>query len=492
MDAPLLDLRLPDALPAGVGVDSVVSTLRGLGVDDDTIRRSAAVVGELIVEARARVAFSAETAPVAVIVRLAGDRIVLQVHDQRAPNVEKAAADRLSWKLARLGFVSALRTSLDDDGNITECDIARPRDDAWLFAERGLAEDDTTVDDATAAAVAFRDGSPADALQIMHLAFRTYGFTYADESFYSEAAVALALESGRMRSQVAVAPDGEVVGHLATVCDPTDRIPEFGRLMVDPRWRRHRLAATLGRDAIIRSRELGDPALWAEAVANHVGSQRLMLAAGGVEVGLLVGAAGSDVTMARLDTTLHGRMSLIAYALPLNPGPSRPAYVPAHHREMYLDLVARLGLSRTVSDSDERSTGSSEIQVSVSAGLGTGRISILRPGPDAAVRVSEEVAVMAASQLSVIYLDIPLFYPSAARSIRRAESNGFFWAALLPNAREGGDVVRMQQIGWVEVDTANVNFSSEHGERMANYVLAERKRVDTPAPPHPPQGLETR
>ncbi|HNE89654.1 MAG TPA: hypothetical protein PK902_09970, partial [Actinomycetota bacterium] len=55
---------------------------------------------------------------------------------------------------------------------------------------------------------------------------------------------------------------------------------------------------------------------------------------------------------------------------------------------------------------------------------------------------------------------------------------GFFWAALLPDARPDGDVLRLQRLASVAIDTTNIQTVSEHGQAMVDFVLAERERAE--------------
>lgn len=70
--------------------------------------------------------------------------------------------------------------------------------------------------------------------------------------------LARAWRSGQIHSVVAVAPDGEVTGHIALTFDRTDDlVPEGGKLVVDPRYRGHHLAERLAAVRLDLARELG-------------------------------------------------------------------------------------------------------------------------------------------------------------------------------------------------------------------------------------------
>ena len=479
----MLDLRLPDGLPAGAGVQALVATLAGMGVDDDSARRAGAVVGELIREARSRVIFDESTASVLLRVHALVDRVHVLVQDWRAPDVSSAKAERLSWQLARLGFVNDLRSRSDASGNTTGCDILLrqpPASDS--IADTIDSQNVTPVDDATAAQVVVRAANPQDASGIAGLAFRTVGFTHIDESLYSADLLAARLESGELVSFVAEAPDGDIVGHIALLVEADDLLPEWGRLMVDPRWRGRKLSVPLGLASLEAAHARKLPFLWSECTTRHTIAQNGSLAAGGVEVGLLIGAAPMGVSMAGFAKRASGRVSLMPYAIPVTRGRARTVHLPEHHWPIYREIAHRLGIERELIDSREVvGSSSSDIRVGVHAGYSTGRIAVVRSGEDVAQCVADEYLAMAASGLAVVYIDIGLHEPRAADNIMAAEANGFFWAAMLPEAREEGDVLRMQRIGWVGVDTEHAEYASEFGRILGDYVLGERARVMAPA-----------
>ena len=483
MESPLLDLQLPDALPAGAGVQALAATLAGMGVADDAVRRTSAVVGELIVEARAREIFSEATAAIRLSVEVAGDRLRIVVQDRRLPDVAMPTAERLSWQLARLGFVDDLQSRVDSSGNTTECEIAlRPTGSQPVDAD--VASDDVgLIDDTTAAQVVVRQATPDDAAGIARLAFRVAGFAHNDRALYSQEALSARLASGELVSHIGVGPGGEIVGHVGLVFESDDVPAEWGRGLVDPRWRGRHIATMLGVASLTYAREQGLPFLWSEATTRHTVAQKGSRAAGGVEVGLLVGAVPGGVSMAGFANRLTGRGSLMPYAIPVVGGPTRTVHLPERHWPIYREIVERLGLERELVDPGSVSlSGATDLRVGVQSGFNAGRIAIIRSGEDGPQRVADEYLAMAASGLAVVYIDIGLHEPMAADIIRSAEANGFFWAALLPEARAEGDVLRMQRTGWVGVDTEHAEYESDFGWRMAEYVLSERARILAPAP----------
>lgn len=473
----LVDLALVDSVPIAAAAGAVEQAALGLGISAEQAHRLVAVVRELVTESRRRETFGGRADPVRVVVRRTGSDLAVRVVDHRMPAVGETYAGLMSSRLAQLGFVPQLEYSLGD-GNVADCAIPIPPQASWLDTEQVLPHDVTPVDDATADAVVYRPAEPQDAVGLTRLTYRCYEYTYVDPLFYTPEALARALQDGTLRAWVAAAADGVVVGHQALAADPNGLAPEFSKLMVDPRYRRHGIADRLAGELLSAAARDGLAGAWAECVANHAASQRTVGAAGGTEVGLLLGASPQDVAMAGFVAAEQGRRSLVAMYLPLAAQGDRIAHLPERLIPMYRRITERMGLQREVVDIDQRPSGTSRFSLATSPAVGRARVSLDRLAPDALTRIAAEVTSLDLSELAVLYLDIPLADPAAARAVRLAEERGFFWAALLPDARPDGDVLRLQRLAEVPIDTEHLQTVSEHGAAVVEFVLAERARAD--------------
>lgn len=483
----LVDLVVWDEVPAAAAVGAVEESALGLGIPATESARLAMVVRELIAEARERETFAGTDDPVQVSARRIGADLVVSVTDHRMPVVGETYSRLMSFRLSALGFVRDLDFTLAEDGNVVRCAIPVPSRASWLDTEQVQPHDIARVDDKTAAAVIFRPAQPDDAEAITRLTFRCYGYTYLDEAFYAPDVVAGSLQRGDLQAYVAATPEGEVVGLQALTADPSGGlVPEFGKLMVDARYRRRQFAEKLADKLLADARVQGIPGAWAECVANHAASQRTVQAAGGTEVGLLLGASPQAVAMAGFEVHDDGRRSLVSMFIPLASQGTRTSYLPEHLIPMYEACAERMGLEREVHDLDVRPSGDSRFQVSSQAAIGRARISLDRLAPDALQRISQEVAGLEIDRLAVMYLDIPLSDPAAARAIRIAEARGFFWAALLPDGRPDGDVLRLQRLADVPIDDDHIQTISDHGAAMVAFVLDQRARAAAALESPPP------
>ncbi len=275
------------------------------------------------------------------------------------------------------------------------------------------------VSDEEIAAVVVRPMEPGDALGLVRCVYRCYGYSYKDSLLYEPRHIAAALRDGRMRSVVAVTPDGTVVGHCAAFVERRgDPVPEAGRLVVDPRYRGHHLAEKLAaaRRELAAGHEL--PGIWAEAVTNHPSSQREVISLGGAEVGLLIGGSPAAVRMAGFANTNEGRRSLIVTYTPLAPV-SRSINVSERHATIVAELAARLGLEREIeTEAAARSAGGAEISTKVSPETGVAHIRVLRPGGNLASKVADELEGLDAFDLGADSPGRPALDAGCARRAR--------------------------------------------------------------------------
>ncbi len=319
------------------------------GVRPERATRLRAVVEELVREAIARPRASHDEDAAIVRAWSEAGLLRIEVADTGLPLTPAESRHAPSRRLAALGFVDELHIrARGKDGNLAECALRLEPLESDLGGEQVLDEDVAVVSDAEVEALEVRAMEPGDALGLVRCVYRCYGYSYKDSLLYEPRHIAEALRDGRMRSVVAVTADGTVVGHCAVFVERKgDPVPESGRLVVDPRYRGHRLAERMAvhrRDLV---GEQGAAGIWAEAVTNHPSSQREVIRLGGVEVGLLIGGSPAAVRMAGFANPNEGRRSLIVTYTPLNRWHAT-IHVSERHAEVVADLAQRLHLDRNV------------------------------------------------------------------------------------------------------------------------------------------------
>jgi hypothetical protein len=478
--APLLQLLVRDEVPAEVPGAAVRALAVAFGIHPERATKLRVVIEELVREARARECFDEGDDDVRVTVDHDGADMRVEVVDQRLPIVASESRRLPSRRLAAMGFIDALHlANRGKAGNVVECRVSPDPPADGLHGVEVLAPDVPDVSDEVAAEVAVRPMRSADAGALVRCVFRCYGYSYKDAGLYEPKGVQRALRRGRQVSVVAVRPDGEIVGHAAYTFEAaSDRVPEGGKLVVDPRFRGRHLAERLGelRASLAADHEV--PGLWSECVANHPASQRGVLAVGGSEVGLLIGASPAGVVMADLANDNQGRRTLVATFTPVSAILPREVHLPAHLGDRLEVLATRLGIERTArTDSSPPDDPSTVLHVDVLGAADLAHLRVERVGADLTTRVGEELDALVPLELGAVHLDLPLADRSTGWAAVALEGLGFFWAAWVPEFRNDGDVLRLQRVGAHAVDVEHVVCARPEGEELRDWVLGEWRRV---------------
>ncbi|MEI8080462.1 MAG: GNAT family N-acetyltransferase [Actinomycetes bacterium] len=482
----VLELTAHDQAPTSALAAPVRATISGLGVDPQRADQLATLVGELISEARSREPFSGSPEAIKVAIEVEGDVVAVTVTDFRLPVNANSTSHLQSRRLAAMGFTDHLHiASHGRDGNVAVCRIGLNEEKAANTDE--IQQLDDTVEPALpSAAIHIRAMTVADVDSLIRCMFRCYGYSYPDDKLYQRKSLRKLLKSGQMISVIGTADDGEVVGHEAmTFASSVDRIPEAGRFVVDPRYRGHHLAERLADARAGLATERGIPGLWAECVTNHPASQLTEIHLGGHEVGLLIGGFTDDVEMAGLNVETRGRMTLMAMYTPIDKSRKVVSNVPEHLVPAFKRLTERLDLMRKFSTNVHAPTGSTKLTADINLGFGVAHLRIDRIGRDLVSRVASEIGTLIAFELGSTHLDISLADRHAPWAINALEQLGFCWASWIPNARDDGDVLRLQRIGEHSVDIAHIATARPEGREVADHVISEWERVRRHQPAKP-------
>ena len=472
---------LTDAAPLESAGAAVRACALGNGFEAERATRLQVVVEELIRECRMREAVSSSPGDVSVVVAFDGSALEVTVADHRLPLSAEQSRHLPSRRLLALGFADQLHIGFEGTGgNVATCRLALAPDYPDDVVHADMLEPDApdaSVDEQ--AEIDVRLMTAADADGLVQCVFRCYGYTYPNKSMYQAAAIRRQLESGSMISVVAVAPSGEVVGHVACTFDrPEDVIPEAGKMIVDPRYRGHHLAERLSLKRAEIAAERSIPGTWSETVTNHPASQRLAIERGAAEVGLLIGFSPQGMAMTGLPNQESVRHSLLAVFTPTGPLPAATITVPGHLADHVRTLADRLAIPREIrTESAQPTRAHSRIHSGASALAGAVQIRVQEIGRDIAEQVADAVDEYLAMAPATVHLHLPATDPAAAWAVGELERIGFAWCAWMPAFLPSGDSIRLQRVSDHPVQRENIVCARKQGEQVRDFVIAEWTRV---------------
>lgn len=320
---------------------------------------------------------------------------------------------------------------------------------------------------------------PSDAERLTACFRRCYGDSYVAGFFYDPTAIRERVADGRLRSVVAVAPTGEVVGHMGlTRRHPEARTVEAGNTVVDPSARGHGLAAKLGAALFGLCRDAGYVGFHHYPTTAHPIMQRLAVDGGGVETGVMLAYVPAETDYRDLGgRSAKGRLAVVTVYQPLAPAPERDVFLPERFASLLRTLYERARLVRRVlapgaSGAADAASIADETRLAVhtDAARSLVRIDAEALGRDASDRI---VAAAASAASEVTHVDLPLSDPAAPRIVEELREADFFFCALLPEFA-ATDVLRLQHLRSATPEVLTPDLVHSEARAILQAALADR------------------
>lgn len=292
--------------------------------------------------------------------------------------------------------------------------------------------------------VSTRQLEPADAEGLARCFERCYGDTYPNADFYDPEALARMIGSDRLRSAIAVADDGEIVGHTGlTVRDPQARVPEAGNTVIDPAYRGSGVLRELGIALVERCRNDGFAGFVHFPTTAHEVMQRTAVRFGGVETGVMLAYVPAETEYLEVEAERPaGRLAATVVYQPIGTLVERDVLIPERYEALLGRLYSSLGARR--GRLAERQPGErSSLRSNYTAKRALLQLSVAAVGADLGSLIRGLTAEQAAA--TVTHVDLPLADPGVGRAVDRLVELGFFYCCLLPEFARG-DVLRMQRL----------------------------------------------
>jgi len=326
-----------------------------------------------------------------------------------------------------------------------------------------------------------------DGIQVAQLIYRVYGYTYPHQDFYYPDRLDHDVATGRLVGVVALAADGEIVGHDGLLRLEQAPLAELGALAVAPAYRGHGLLRLMGDRLQEEIKRLGLFGLFAQAVTIHTISQEA-----GESRGLHVTAIKLMDLQAHFKTLQHRgplscqwesqaepglqRQALVFFFKYLAPPDPKALYAPPRHREMLGQIYRNLEVDLQFLE-PSGPMGSGELKVHYAQSMGVGNIQVNRIGSDSLPEISQarrDLCDLAGAR--VVGLCLPLAQGGTPSLCEAAEAEGFFFSGVLPHFAPDGDFLRLQYLN-AELDPATIHLYSPFAKELLIYILREKERV---------------
>lgn len=330
--------------------------------------------------------------------------------------------------------------------------------------------------------VVLREIEDSEMEMLVQCLYNVFGYTYSADGIYYPEVILERKHKGVYRGFVAINQAGIVVAHVAMLKESADaRICESGQAFVSPEYGKRGLFNSLKRELIRQAERERLHGVMSSAVTGHSFTQKGNIALGCVEVGLELGYIPAELKSVVLRQCEDQRQSVLSYFYCTSHQEILSVYVPPQHKEMIETTYRRLGLIRTLINTDlatEFREEESEVIMSVKTEWNQLHINIKQPGRDLALRIRNILRQSAISGVAVTYVSLSLTDPSTISIVNILEKLGFFYSGMMPYEIDGDDSIRMQYLADNNITEQYIITESDWGRQIKEYVFECKARQE--------------
>lgn len=324
-----------------------------------------------------------------------------------------------------------------------------------------------------------------DAAGVARAFFHTWGYRYIFPAVYVPDRLTQLNASNEYISIVAVAENGDIVGHYALDPIPDAPIADACAAIVVPAHRGRGLLERLRAAAEDEAIRLGFAAYYSEPVTAHGRTQSESMKFGARLCAIVLGGDPSSFVPKQMAISGAGqRQSFTVYFKPLQNREARTVYAPQRHRQIIDAIYDNLELSVLHEQPgeavrDEREEG--DVHVNIVRSEGYASIDVLATGRATPEQLLQAISdVRRVTHLGAIYVNLPLEEPAAAHLCEIIERVGFFFCGVIPWSMGGRDSLRMQ-LPLRPIDLSGVTIVGAFGETLKTYIGAQMDQSRIPA-----------
>jgi anti-sigma regulatory factor (Ser/Thr protein kinase)/GNAT superfamily N-acetyltransferase len=330
---------------------------------------------------------------------------------------------------------------------------------------------------------------PEDAIRVAQLMYRVYGYTYPRVDIYYPERLAHNIKIGTKVGVVAVAENGEIVGHAGIMRPNLGSLAELGQLAVAPLHRGQGLNKRLGERLQEAIRRLGLLGLYAEAVTVHTISQEGCEGQGFHVAGIEL--LHVKIHFKKLEIIQHelgyqdkdsgpgfeGETALVFYFHHLAPPETTRVCAPDRHRKVLAKIYRNLGAPVEFLKPGPV-TGPGRLAVQFNPNFGAGFIQVNRIGTDTFPEINQACRDLCdLAGAAVVFLDLPLAQGGTPDLCDAAETVGFFFSGVRPRFASDGDFLRLQYLN-AALDPERIHLASPFARELLDYILRDKARVE--------------
>jgi anti-sigma regulatory factor (Ser/Thr protein kinase)/GNAT superfamily N-acetyltransferase len=322
----------------------------------------------------------------------------------------------------------------------------------------------------------FRRMTDGQAVQVSQLMFQVYGSTYFNKDVYYPERLAAQNADDNVASFVALAQDGDVVGHYALELNQDGPVAEGGQAAVHPAHRGRGLLGRMQQVALQHARQLKLVGWYADAVSVHTRTQQSHVSHGGHLTAVDLGIAPRSETFHKIAEEQPQRVTCLLYFHWLAEPSPRTIYTPPKHlaiaSQIYQNLKCPIRLGK-----GSIPTGHSRMAVKLDGGAAKAFVRAEKLGIDTGISIRHaKRKLVEHSHIEVVYVELPLQDSATPHVVDELESDGFGFIGIAPHFSASGDLLRLAYL----VDPLArepIKTDEAFADQLVDYTLAEQLRV---------------
>jgi len=319
---------------------------------------------------------------------------------------------------------------------------------------------------------------PEDAIHAARCIYRTYGYSYENETTYFPEELIKQNQSGELLSWVGVDQEGDIVGYIELAHPAGSPTADLSQAVVIPAHRGRNVLNLLGLALYAEAVKMGLVGIYTRLTTVHPFSQKAI-----GDYAKPCGIALGYVPRVRLYKGLEAhefdeRKSLILHYCFLKKPHKTIVHAPPHHREMMERIYRLLGLNvEFVESLAGAGLSGGMVKVLYHRGNGTGTITVEKAGSDSTTEIRRALYDLRdIARAEAIYLLLPLAQAGTPGLCEEAEALGFFFSGVEPCFAPDGDYLRLQCLH-TTINFDHIQLYQPFSRELLSYILEEKKRV---------------
>ena len=276
---------------------------------------------------------------------------------------------------------------------------------------------------------------PEEGIQVAQCLYDEFGYTYVNDIVYFPERFNKAVSSGTMMSYTAVAPSGEVVGHLTLIKTPLlPGTAELAMGVVRKRYRKGSVMSRLTEAVMAAASDDSLTSIYAQPVGFHPYTQKTCIANGMFPCSVNFNYTGADLAMSYFS---EHRRQHVFMAVKMLADARRTVHCPPGARDVVDFVIGGCGLDRVHADPREPATGSRTIlDTDVHGDSVSASVFVRGVGEDVASAIRRVNKSVRDSRCDVAFIFINLQDPCATSAFNAVADLGYFPVGMFPGTSE--------------------------------------------------------